>query len=169
MNELVKKKGITILLQLSSIVFLTLTGWQIVAAVNVYLATSAKISLPSSFEKIEMQSNQFSKDFTNPIFGKYVPQDIDAAGVKQSNIDVTIVGIMYASDDNSQVLLHFPDGYDHVLRVGDVIPGGGIIKRIAEEGILVLHNGVLERLSFPKDSLDFDEPSRPLKDEDDAY
>ncbi|KTC98835.1 type II secretion system protein N [Legionella erythra] len=103
--------------------------------------------------------------FTAPLFGDYVPVSMDET-IKQSMLDVDLVGIMYSTaPEDSQVLLRSGGGEEKSYRVGDTLPGGAVIKRIGQDGIVVLHNGTLESLSLPKNELRFEEPAKPLLEE----
>lgn len=104
--------------------------------------------------------------FTAALFGDYVPVNMADETIKQSMLDVDIVGIMYSTQpDDSQVLLRAAGGEEKSYRVGDTLPGGAVIKRIGKDGIVVLHNGTLESLSLPKNELRFEEPAKPLLEE----
>ncbi len=114
---------------------------------------------------IEKTSNQrlSKKMLDTALFGKYVPVDLNDSDVKQSMLNLKVVGIMLADNARlSQVILHVASGGDLIFRVGDSVPGGAIIKRITADGIFVEHRGVLERLSFPKNELIFEKQSQPL-------
>lgn len=98
------------------------------------------------------------------LFGDYVPQDVSAAGVKRSSLDISVVGISFASDEKkSHVMLELPGHQVKLFGVGDMVPGGAMIKRITPEGILLLHDGGMESLSLPKNELQFSPPPDVLK------
>lgn len=98
------------------------------------------------------------------LFGDYVPNEVGAAGVKRSPLNVSVIGIMFAKDEKaSHVVLELPTHETKVFRVGDTIPGGAVIKRITPEGILVLRDGAVESLSLPKNEVFFAPPSQPLE------
>ncbi|CDZ78119.1 type II secretion system protein C [Legionella massiliensis] len=101
--------------------------------------------------------------FTTALFGDYVPVNLSEAEIKQSMLDVKIVGIMFSGEEkDSQVVLQISDGKEEYFVIGDTLPGGAVIKRISPEGVVVLHNGSLESLSLPKNELIFDPPDQPL-------
>ena len=96
-------------------------------------------------------------------FGEYLPHAIGDVGVERSKLNASIMGILYSSDEEtSQVLIEVPGHADKVFRLGDTIPGGAIIKRIAPEGILLMRGGVMESLSLPKNELNFAPPPQPM-------
>jgi len=100
--------------------------------------------------------------FTLPLFGDYVP-DITETEIRQSKLNVEIVGIMYASDKKqSQVLILDANGEEKPYLLGDTLPGGAEIKQISKNRIVVLHNGELESLSLPQNELLFEKPAKPL-------
>jgi general secretion pathway protein C len=100
--------------------------------------------------------------FTKPLFGVYTPGLSDAE-IKQSTLDLQIVGIMYSPDNQeSQVIIRASGGSEQTYIIGDKLPGGAKIKRISKKGIVVLYNGSLESLSLPQNELLFDEPAKPL-------
>ena len=100
------------------------------------------------------------------LFGEYLPPNMDESSIKQTMLNVKLVGIMYADKiENSQVIIRSAGGEDKNYHLGDKIPGGAIIKRILADGILLEYQGALERLSFPKNELKFEPPARPLIEE----
>ncbi|STX28718.1 general secretion pathway protein C [Legionella beliardensis] len=104
--------------------------------------------------------------FTKPLFGDYIPV-INEADIKESTLDVEIVGIVFSPDiAESQVLIKDTAGEERTYFIGDTLPGGAVIKRISENGIVVLYNGSLESLSLPKAELLFDKPAKPLISEE---
>lgn len=101
------------------------------------------------------------------LFGEYVPRDVGAAGVKRSGLNVSVVGIVFSSDEaSSHVMLELPDHQVKLFVVGDEIPGGAVLKRITPEGILLMRNGVMESLSLPKNDALFSPPPTPLKSDE---
>lgn len=101
--------------------------------------------------------------FNSALFGTYLPNNLSDADIKQSMLDVEVVGIMYSSKENeSQVILKAGGGEEQYYLVGDKLPGGAVIKRITEKTVVVLHNGALEKLSLPKNELIFIAPAKPL-------
>ena len=102
-----------------------------------------------------------------PFFGKYVPNNLNAADVKQSLLNLKVVGIMLAKPEkDSQVILHTAGGRDQTFRVGDTLPGGVIIKQITADAVFVERKGELASLSFPKNELIFDAPAKPLTEDE---
>lgn len=110
--------------------------------------------------------NSRSPLFAGTLFGTYVPVNLGDADIKQSQLDVQLVGIMYSDKEkDSQVIIRSASGIEQYYMVGDTLPGGAIIKRITRQEIVVLHNGSLESLSLPKNELIFDVPAKPLIEE----
>lgn len=96
-------------------------------------------------------------------FGEYVPHALGDVGVERSKLNASIIGILYSSDENaSQVLIEVPGHANKVFNLGDTIPGGAVIKRIAPEGILLMRGGLMESLSLPKNELNFAPPPQPM-------
>ncbi|KTD62820.1 type II secretion system protein N [Legionella shakespearei] len=120
----------------------------------------------SSASEQTVKQDLFSDILNAPLFGVYVPNDLNEDNVKKSMLDVTLVGIMF--DDNieeSQVIIRSASGDEKTYKIGDKIPGGALIKRIMAGGVLVEHNGALESLSLPKNDLTFEPVAKPLKGE----
>ena len=100
---------------------------------------------------------------TTSFFGDYVPVRLDEAGVKQSLLNLTVVGIMYSSEEAlSQVIIRTEPLHEEAFWVGDTLPGGGVIKRITRDGVLMRRQGSLERLTLPKNELRFEASPKPL-------
>jgi general secretion pathway protein C len=105
-----------------------------------------------------------SSAVTVQLFGDYVPNYVEGAGVDRSSLDVSVVGVLFSSDDSaSHVMLALPGGEVKSFGVGDKLPGGAVIKRITSEGVLLLHRGRMESLILPKNELLFSPPSPALK------
>lgn len=110
-------------------------------------------------EQIQLSSPIFSRD----LFGIYVPINLSDAVIKQSMLDIQVVGILFSEKESeSQVVLRVGGGKEEYYVLGDSLPGGAVIKRISSEGVVVLHNGALESLSLPKNELIFEQPAKPL-------
>ena len=63
-------------------------------------------------------------------------------------------------------MLELPDHQVKSFGVGDSLPGGGVIKRITPEGILIMREGVIESLSLPKNELFFSMPEEILQQDE---
>ena len=101
-----------------------------------------------------------------PLFGVYVPNDLDEEHVKKSTLQLTVVGILLADKEkDSQVIIRSSHGEENTYNINDTIPGGAVIKRITAEGILVDQHGTLESLSLPKNHLIFEPAAKPLQEE----
>lgn len=99
------------------------------------------------------------------LFGDYVPADVGRFPVKQSTINAKVVGILYVADDEkkSEVMLELTGHHVKSFHLEDTIPGDAVIKRITADDILVMHHGTMERLSLPKNEVNFSPPSPILK------
>ncbi len=98
------------------------------------------------------------------LFGEYVPKSLNDVSIKKSMLNVQVVGILFANDENeSQVMLKMTNGDERIFHVGDSLPGQAMIKRITADGVLVERNGVLESLSLPKNELIFAPQALPLE------
>ncbi|KTD51606.1 general secretion pathway protein C [Legionella quinlivanii] len=107
--------------------------------------------------------NKKSPIFKAALFGVYVPVNLSGQDIKESMLDLEIVGIMYSPEKNaSQVLIRSAGGQERLYVIGDSLPGGATIKSINEQDIVVLHNGALESIKLPKNQLHFDGPVKPL-------
>ena len=109
------------------------------------------------------RSAGISKACNENMFGVYLPKSLQHATVKQSMLNLHVVGIMYAPDDNnSLVIIKSNSGVEASYHVGDQLPGGVLLKKIVKEGVFVEHNGILESLSLPQKQLNFLQPAQPL-------
>lgn len=121
-----------------------------------------------SHDQTMIQNNALQKNASRgkkliAVFGDYVPKNINEAEVKQSMLDMKVVGIMFAKNaEKSHVILKTSSGQEQTFMVGDELPGGAVIKGITPDGVLVMRNGSLESLSLPKTTLIFEPPAEPL-------
>ncbi|GEM_PF-1778296 len=151
-------------LQLICIVLVMLIVWEIVSGIGVLPRLNQKVQ-DDTHHSHEAAIGRMGKTTIerHPLFGDYVPSNLDAAGIRQSMLNLKVVGIVFAENENdSQVILQQENGQEYFFRVGDELPGGGVIKRITIEGVLVLRAGDLERLSLPRDELNFEAPAEPM-------
>lgn len=101
--------------------------------------------------------------FNNSLFGLYLPENATDAMIKQSMLDLKVVGILYSKNQKAaQVIIKIAGGTDKSFSVDDKLPGDVVIKRILPDSVVVLHNGALESLSLPKNELIFQTPAKPL-------
>jgi general secretion pathway protein C len=129
------------------------------------LSTPENITKPVMIKTQEVAITEKSPVFTWPMFGEYVP-NLEDATIKQSKLDLKVVGILYSSEKKaSRVIIKASDGKDQSYVVGDSLPGGAVIKKIDRKSVIVLYNGALESLSFPKNELLFQSPPKPLMKE----
>ena len=118
-------------------------------------------------EKKIINQKSLSDNLGVSFFGIYVPKNINDLDIKQSTLNIKIVGILFANDDKfSQVIINTPDKKDQILGVGDTISNGALIKKITKDGILIEWKGALERINLAKDVLIFDAPIKPLRTAD---
>lgn len=139
--------------------------WELITA---FQFSEKKYALTPSANIVPAQANlrDDSPLFTRSLFGAYVPTNLADADIKQSMLDAEVVGVMFATkEEESQVIIRAGGGGQKTYVIGDVLPGGAIIKRITEKGVVVLHKGALESLSLPKNELIFEAPAKPLIEE----
>lgn len=99
-------------------------------------------------------------------FGEYIPLNLQNAGIKKSTLNLKIVGIIFSENEKqSQVIVQESGGKESIYHIGDKMPGGGVVKRIIPEGIVISRKGVLERLNLPQEKLKLLSPPKPLLQE----
>lgn len=149
------------------IVLILLTVWQVFVGVTSYFSLDKVPSVRHdlvSEAKIKEKKTLSNENLNTAFFGDYVPNNLNEVYVKQSMLDLKIVGIMFAtSEKESHVVVSTASGNEQTFFVGDSLPGGAIIKRITPDGVLILRNGALESLSLPKNALTFEAPAKPLE------
>lgn len=132
-----------------------------------YPATTTKVAHVLDAKSMNgIKEENFNYILKSSLFGVYVPPDLNEGNVKQSMLNVTLVGILFADNiEESQVIIRSASGEEKTYNVGDKIPGGATIKRIMPGGVLVERDGTLESLSLPKNDLTFEPVAKPLKEE----
>ena len=152
-----------LVLQLICVGLTMLLIWEITSGVGLLSKLNKEVQLHTSHIHNKTTDGGVSLTIPHPLFGEYVPSNLDAAGVRQSMLNIKVIGILFAANESeSQVILQKENGQEHFFRVGDELPGGGVIKRITRDGVLVLREGELERLNLPIDELNFEASSPPL-------
>lgn len=156
-----------LVLQIVCAIFVFLIIWQIFYGAVFFRNLNHVVSVHESRnaeDKAVQNNNQTSLKESHILFGYYVPKNLDAGGVRQSQLNLTVVGVILATDEkDSEVILQKPNGEEHFYHVGDKLPGGGVIKRITPKGVLVAREGALERLTLPQEEIRFEAPAEPLK------
>lgn len=152
--------------KLIAIMLLILIFWQIILSVlaisendsGEYISQISYNQKDTTMERPELTAQTLSS-----FFGEYVPKTLDEGNIQQSMLDIKVVGVIFSEKEaHSKVIIRSSDDMELILGVGDVLPGGVVIKRITSEGVLVGRNGSLERLDLPKHELNFEKPSKPL-------
>ncbi len=140
-----------------------LTAQIITSMIYFFSLETMQISHPDRLISTVFTQEDLQAALKRPLFGSYVPTHLDEAGVKESLLQLTVVGILFdTSQTTSQVIIRTSSGTEQSFEVGDVLPGGVIIKRITHEGVLIEHDGEMERLNLPTDILKFEAPAKPL-------
>lgn len=142
------------------VVYQLVTGFVSYMSIKHAPITVSHSSLPT---KAELNPPKHNAGLTADFFGHYVPKNLNELNVKRSMLNLKVVGIMLASDeDDSKVIIQTAHGNDQTYQVGDDVPGGATIKRITADGVLVYRNGELESLTLPKNDLIFEAPIKGL-------
>lgn len=138
--------------------------WQVTMGMKTYFSYMSMVNEPQpSLTAMKQNSNpaEERKYLQTPLFGVYVPKNLNDGDVKRSMLNLKVVGVMFAArESDSQVIIRNENGHEQLFRVGDHLAGGVLIKRITLDGVLVVHNGELESLSLPKNELIFEPPSK---------
>jgi len=139
--------------------------WQL-SVVVISMFSSSKIDLQhvsNGVNKKEAFQNNPAKSVLNTaFFGDYVPANLNGADIKQSRLNLDIVGILFADDEKDSHVIIVDGGQEKTYYAGDVLPGNVTIKRITTDGVLVVREGSLESLSFPKNEVIFEPAAKPL-------
>lgn len=138
-------------------VFLIILQW-ISLGTQFWQSTKTRSSQtkPISIENSQ-QTKQNEQKLTWPLFGEYVPKQFGDMGIKQSKLDLEVVGILYSPRaKDSQVIVRTSMGEEKLFNIGDTLPGNAVIKGISPDAVLVMYHGGLERLSLPKRALTFE-------------
>lgn len=97
------------------------------------------------------------------VFGEYIPDELGVDDIKKSITNLKLVGIMYSEQEEYSIaMIEIESGQEKMFHVGDKLSGGVIIRKITPYGVVVSRNGSLEKLSLPKEELEFSPPPQPL-------
>jgi general secretion pathway protein C len=148
--------------------FILLVVMQIITDFTHYFEFERRVMshrVPQSEGETKLNQQEDNVALSMPFFGDYVPKNINESDVKRSMLNLTIVGILLAAqEEESKVMIRTANGRDQTFKVGDMLPGGVTIKRITADGVLVNRNGELESLTLPKNELIFEAPAKPLSE-----
>lgn len=102
-----------------------------------------------------------------PLFGAYHPPQNASSPLRQSLLNLEVIGIMYDAGDplQSHALIRADNGSVRPYQVNDTIPGGAVIKRIQANRVVIEFHGELEGLFLKKQTLHFEPPPKPLIDD----
>lgn len=106
------------------------------------------------------------KGLEQDFFGTYIPIELQNNEIKQSLLNLEIVGIIFSELENeSEVIIKLENGKNKIFKTGQFLHSGIQINQIMPENIIVKRNGILESLSFPKQDLEFIEnPNNVFKE-----
>lgn len=94
-----------------------------------------------------------------PLFGAFLPQDLTGVALKSSTLHVKLLGVILSDNEaQSEAILELQNGQQQVYHIGDVVPGGAVIKRINQDEIYVMHDGEVEYLFLPEKGINLDSP-----------
>lgn len=146
------------------LILILLIFWQITGGIISFFSISQPQAPTHQATPPTVSKSDLSQWTLNAsLFGEYMPENIDGSIIKKSMLNLKVVGIFYTDNEaESSVLIHSAGDIEKIYHVGDVLPGGAILKRITSTGILLSHHGEIERLSLPKNELLFASPPKPL-------
>ena len=91
-----------------------------------------------------------------PLFGQYSSQHPPQKKMRASNLPILIEGIIFSDNPmESSVILKIQNKTSKNYHMGDRLLGA-TIQQITPDGIILMHNGSLERLNLPKNELLFE-------------
>lgn len=135
--------------------------WNITHVVTTFMSPSTT-SIEQPIAKPMNEAN-LEASLKAPLFGEYIP-DLKHAEVADSSLNYVIVGIMYSTDPHqSQAVIQAEDGFSKIYKQGDFLSSNLEIKEIQPNGVIISNQGRFERLSLPKNDLQFDPAPPPLK------
>jgi general secretion pathway protein C len=112
---------------------------------------------------VKKPSKNVSEQYT-PLFGEFIPSLKDPNAIPNTLLNLSLIGIIKASDaKNSQALISVSQQEEKLYSIGDNLPGGAKLIRILDDAILLKHDDKIEKLSLPKDPLNFDDHEPPLQ------
>lgn len=124
------------------------------------VAVEKPLAVKINKENLNTQSPLFKVH----LFGHYIPVDLSVRKIKQSVLDVQVVGILFSNEaSQNKVILRWRDGQENTYSVGDTLLDGVVVKKILANEIVVLHQGALESLSLPKNPLNFQGLPNPVE------
>jgi general secretion pathway protein C len=150
--------------QLMSFVLAFLLLWQLASGIYAWINLHGELAL-SKQDTFIVTSPKRKPVRILPLFGLYVPLSANDADVKESSLNLTVVGVVLSSSgQDSHVILQLDNGEQKIYQVGDVVPGGARVMRITEEGVLLNRKGDVESLILPKNELLFEALPKPFED-----
>lgn len=112
-----------------------------------------------------IKQEKITENLDKTLFGLYLPPEKNAE-IKQSRLKVELIGIMYSEDpQDSLVIIKKSNGEEQGFKEGDTIENEAVIDSILPNGIVVKHNGSLERINFQTDELKFEPIPEPLTED----
>ena len=142
--------------------------WQCVLIITM-MKTKPNSSVSS--KSLQAPNNRHNAPISNEpleLFGIYISSVDNGASIKKSMLNFKVVGTLFSDNSlASQVIIQLPSKKEHLFQEGDLLPGGIELKQITSDYIVVLHDGVLERINLPKQTLNFITDLKPMNVNDD--
>ena len=94
-----------------------------------------------------------------PLFGE--SNESSSETINDTSLDLTLVGILNASDKNdSQALIKIDGNAEKLYSINDKLNENTVLWRILNKAVLLKRNGKIEKLSLPKSNLNIAKPPR---------
>jgi len=113
-----------------------------------------------------IKQEKITQNLDTTLFGVYTPPEQQSTGIAPSKLKVELIGIMYSDNPaDSLVIIKKSNGEEQGFKVGDTLDSNAVIDSISPNGIVVKHNGSLERINFQMDELIFEPVAKPLMED----
>ncbi len=88
-----------------------------------------------------------------PLFGETIGSNNNS--IEATPLNLTLIGVLNASDakDSQAIIKIDEDDEEKLYFINDHINSNTLLWRVLDNAILLKRNGIIERLSLPKDSL----------------
>lgn len=98
-----------------------------------------------------------------PLFGEYIPNLKEGQEVPNTLLNLSLVGILKASNpQDSQALIKVGSQDEKLYVINDQLPGGAVLVKVLDDAILLKRNGQIEKLTLPKSELNINANYPPL-------
>ncbi|MCK5893022.1 MAG: hypothetical protein KAG53_01165 [Endozoicomonadaceae bacterium] len=84
------------------------------------------------------------------LFGEAKNTDTGTKDIPKTSLNLTLRGVLAGDDSkDSSAIIQDNNNQEHFYRTGEILPGGAMLNEVYPQHVVIRHQGVLQKLTFP--------------------